>query len=114
MSEYEANRIQTKVLGGTPKSHHICRSCTHSIIRRGVGGQEDLQVCQYISQVSGGRLGRITGPISECSTYYPSGIPTLHDLNQIAWELSIKGTKIGFITPEDRRKAGIGFDGPPR
>lgn len=110
--------IVLKMQEGTPRSdEHLCATCTQAVIRRGVNASMDLQVCLGISQATGGRRGIIGGKVSSCSMYYPVSLPPLHQLQEIAWEIVSKGGRgersIGFISPEDRRAAGIGFGCPP-
>jgi len=114
MSESFRQQIVFQMQGGTPRGDcHLCPSCNGATIRRGVNGSQDLQICNFISQVTGGRRGIINGPVARCTSYYPRNLPQLHELQEIAWELSFNNRKIGFITPEDRRRAGIGFGQAP-
>jgi hypothetical protein len=109
--------ILLKMQDGTPRGDaHLCSTCTQAFIRRGVNSSMDLQICNYISQVTGGRRGVITSRIAACTSYYPKHLPQLHELQDIAWEIVSKGERgerrIGFISPADRRAAGIGFNQP--
>jgi len=58
---------------------------------------------------------QLTRPVTSCSLYFSRDLPSLGELREIAWEITSKGEKgsrrIGFISPEDRRKAGIGYAG---
>lgn len=96
-----------KMIGSTARSdQHLCPTCNYGYVRRGVTAKTDVQVCTA--------LGRTIDPtikdkVVDCSHYYNRTLPTLHDFEQVAWEITTKGNKIGFISPDDRRKAGIGF-----
>lgn len=115
MSEMFHNQIVLKMRQATTNSRtHLCASCSSAVVRRGVNSSEDLQVCTYIGGYTHGKHAVITGQVAECSSYYPKNLPSIHQLQEIAWEIVTKGDrgKVGFITPEDRRKAGIGFGYP--
>lgn len=114
MSEIFRQQIVFQMQNGTPRGDvHLCPSCAACLVRRGVNSAEDLQICATIGQMTGGRRGVIEGPVARCSYYYPKNLPSLNELQEIAWELSFNNRKVGFITPEDRRRAGIGFNLPP-
>lgn len=111
-------QIVLRMQEGTPRSdQHLCATCSHAVIRRGVSASADIQVCAALSHMTADRRGIITGKIAACSQYYPKTLPPLHMLQEIAWEIVSNGARgeraIGFISPEDRRKAGIGFGSAP-
>lgn len=104
------DEVVMKIHRGTTRGDvHLCATCRFGVSKRGAASKEDIQLCNG----SYGHPVKIHGMIAECSAYYSRSLPTLYDLEQIAWEITSKGNKIGFITPEDRRAAGIGFGTPP-
>lgn len=104
-----------KIHEGTAKgTDDLCRSCAHASIRRSVEGHE-LRICGVNG--SFGRWPILTHRITTCTAFHNTKMPLLHELREIAWEITTPsdGTRgtVGFISPEERRKAGIGFSGPP-
>lgn len=90
-----ADDIKLKIHDGTGRltGKPLCMSCTHRI-QRG----EDIWCNLY-----GGGL-MITKPIYYCNKYYSTNMPSLRDLETIAWELKSKGGRIiGFHPPDSHR-----------
>lgn len=112
LSEEFKDRLILKMAeGGTTRSdQHLCLSCSYGFVRRGVNASQDMQVCTQFS--SRPELGVIKGPVAACSEYYPKHLPTLRDLNEIAWQIttSKNGKAVGFITPDERRKQRMSHD----
>ncbi len=108
-------QILLRMQQGTTKDEHLCGSCVNAFVRRGAGGSGDLQICFPLSQSTQGRQGVIREKIAQCSSYYPKALPQLYQLENIAWEIVSKGNKkgIGFISPDDRRQAGIASQPAP-
>lgn len=97
------NETVIKIQEGTAKSDSdLCSTCRNCQRIRNVNGIEK-RLCHYPM-----RPMELTVRVDTCSTYSDRRLPHLSDFQEIAWEISIQGNrKIGFISPEDRRKAGI-------
>lgn len=109
MNEY---KVMMRIHQGTVRNDvDLCRSCRWAVIRRDGRGIEQ-RACSAVNMLS--PLATLSERIADCNSYLNASLPTVDEFKEIAWELTppSQGGKIGFITPEDRRKAGIGFGQP--
>lgn len=107
MENVYQNPVVFKIHNGTQQSTaNLCANCRHA--HRTVGahiGQESVRcLVAYNSVVT------LRGPIAACNMHSDRNLPTLSDMQEIAWSLMTDkgGRKIGFQSPEQRRER----DGP--
>ena len=103
--------IEVKIHQGTARGDaDLCASCSHCHHIRDIHGIEQ----RHCTASRGIHLNQ---KIAECNLYYNRSLPSLYSMSEIAWEIVSKGERgsrsVGFISPEDRRKAGIS-PFPPR
>ena len=101
--------VELKIHKGTARGDSdLCSSCTNCHLSRDINGNE-TRVCQavYMKPII------LHERVDHCNHYYNKTLPPLSQMQEIAWEIVSKGERgarhIGFISPEDRRKAGIGY-----
>lgn len=89
----------------TLKIHHgtgrltgvsLCRSCYHSLVR--VDKQGEQIYCQQLGHPG----NQLRSDVLDCNKYYSSALPSLHDMQQVAWTLRTDkaGKAIGFKAPK--------------
>jgi hypothetical protein len=88
--------VTVKVKDGTPQgSASLCVTCRYVHIVRGFSASEQQVRCQGVwpSQL-------MHFPVSQCSSYDDSRLPSKRDMEKIAWILLTKkaGRSIGFVT----------------
>ena len=88
-----------KVQGGTPNHHDsgdLCRTCRRATIVEGSSMGESLKYCAQTEE-------RVTFDVKKCSGYRDSRLPTLYDMEDMAWVLKTDGVKkrIGFVPAKD-------------
>jgi len=96
------NSVVVKMQGGTDREDtNLCGSCRHSHIFTEAARGEKTVFCCYDVRV------RMKGPISQCNKHSDRNQPSLHDMNEIAWQLQTnKGRHVGFLSPEELRTKG--------
>jgi len=84
-----------KVIGGTPRSDRasMCLTCRLAWHMKTVNLGEII-ICRAIGQGL-----RITAPVVECITYDDKRVPSLYDMEQVAWEV------------KSRNRGAVGFGG---
>ena len=96
---------ELKIEGGTAKSGNLCVSCVYGMEISTQCG-ENYVMCGNFDVPS--RLKNLLSAgkeVSSCTVYQPKGFKSEHELKNIAWILEVsKSRKIGFISPEERRK----------
>jgi hypothetical protein len=103
------NPVVTKVRNGTVRGDaDICRSCRYSLRTVGAHTQRMVVICNAVNPSR-----TLREPVAVCSSFLDRTVPTLDEMNQIAWQLQTDkgGRKIGFLSPEqlsERRR-----DSPP-
>ena len=88
--------VTVKIKDGTPQgSASLCATCRYVHIVRGFSASEQQVRCQGVwpSQL-------MHFPVSQCSSYDDSRLPSKRDMEKIAWILLTKkaGRSIGFVT----------------
>lgn len=78
----------------TTKGEPLCPSCSHSFVRKGAAQGDEDTLCNVFYEDA----IPITYPVIECNRYNNRDIPSLSEMNKIAW----------FIT-SDRRTGKVGF-----
>jgi hypothetical protein len=79
----------------------LCRSCTRGMQIQGAADSQEVNYCRSLEKA-------IRWHVTKCSGYNDKRLPDINDLKQIAWDIIDKGgKKIGFRTPEDRKKLKI-------
>lgn len=88
--------IKVKINGHATRSGKpLCPSCSHAFIRKGAANGQEVTLCRVLYE----EAIQITYPIVECSEYREAGLPSLSEMNKIAW----------FIT-SDKRPGQAGFN----
>jgi hypothetical protein len=106
--------MDIKIEGGTaPGSENLCLSCIYSQVVRGQKLDEELITCSRLT-VYGDTYARVPFRVSSCNQYKRAGLPSIHDMEKIAWVLVTKSDakQIGFVRAKDmtgaeRKKAGL-------
>ena len=86
--------MKIKVQGGTPKSgKSLCITCKYSMVLKGQEGQEII-ICRRLFD----DRRPIPFKVAECSEYHPSNMPSLHEMEDMAWKI------------EARKRGPVGFE----
>ena len=89
-----------KIYGHQTRSGKVelCRTCRHAHIHKGAANGQEMMVCQAIFE----NPFRVTYPIVECNEYRDATLPSLSDMNKVAWFInSDKVTgRVGFTRPD--------------
>lgn len=95
------NRLKLKIREGTRSDgKRLCDGCRHGQVMRGAADSEEVVYCHQLDS-------RAPMRVVECNQFDDKSLPSLWDYQQIAWVLETSpGRKIGFVSPEKRRKAG--------
>lgn len=82
----------------------LCTTCTNATIAKGSGLAEELIYCSSLRS-------KLRFKVFKCSGYEDKRLPSLYEMQQLAWTLQTDRTKkIGFQSPAQRRKSGEDFD----
>lgn len=91
-----------KVHGGTAPgtSDSLCHTCRRATVVRGARLSEEVIECGWLDKHT-----RITFAVKSCSKYSDATIPSLDDMEDIAWVLRTdpKRNQIGFVAPDTER-----------
>jgi hypothetical protein len=94
--------MRVKVRDGTVNhgDASLCSSCRHAMVTKGARLGEELVRCGVRWQ-----LVAISFRVTSCTEYQDRALPTLDDMEEIAWSLrsTPRGKKVGFV--EARRLA---------
>ena len=75
---------------------HLCRSCTYGTVIEGSG--REITFCSEI-------LKKISFRVEKCSGYNSKENTSIAAMREIAWTIETsKMGRIGFISPEERRR----------
>lgn len=92
--------MHLKIHGGTApgSSHSLCHTCRHATIVRGARLAEEVIECYKLNEHT-----RITFAVKSCTKYADAAMPSLGDMEDIAWILRTDATRkqVGFIRPRD-------------
>ena len=92
--------MKLKIHGWNTRSgeQQLCKTCSNAFIRKGTAHDQEVVMCEVMFEVP----VRITYPIVECNKYRNANLPSLSDMNKIAWFLNSDKTtgRIGFTKPE--------------
>jgi hypothetical protein len=87
-----------KIFGGTrsPSAPRLCDTCRSGIVTRGASESDEQVHCTMMEEP-------IRRKVVECSRYVNRTLPSLWDLQQIAWVLDIdsKRQRIGFVRAKE-------------
>src|SRR5208282_2567010 len=92
-------RTVNKVYGGTPIGNKsLCATCRYAQTMRGVNMQEQVRCLRM-----GNQSVVVTYPVEKCSGYDDKRMPSLYDMEQIAWNIKcrVRGQS-GFATGEQK------------
>jgi hypothetical protein len=99
--------MKIKITGGTVQHGQasLCGTCRHATIIRGTSLRHEFVDCGRLY----GQNGRITFPVTTCTGYSDSRLPSIREMEEIAWILrtDAKRNSIGFVQakklkPRDR------------
>lgn len=91
--------IEIKIHMGTGRltGVSLCQTCEHSTAWTDARGE-------HVSCSMMHKEMQPQGRVTECSSYYNKGLPSLHDMRASAWTLRTEkgGKNIGFTPPKPR------------
>jgi len=74
---------------------HLCANCREGVVVEGHSKNEVMTLCQ-----SGmGHSLPVLFEVAQCSGFRRKDEKSLQSMREIAWEVKIKGPKVGFIRP---------------
>jgi len=89
--------VRIKILGGTVKhgDTSLCLTCRHATVVIGTRLREEVVDCAMLAQ---GR-SRISFAVTSCSSYSNKTLPSLREMEEIAWVLKTDPQRksIGFV-----------------
>lgn len=91
-----------KIIGGTSRGdEHLCTKCRHYTRVR-----HDNNVLIQTCEVNYQNVFTIRNRVVECNRFDPKDLPSLRDMDRIAWILrtSNSGQAVGFMTPREYRE----------
>jgi hypothetical protein len=94
--------ITIKIKSGTPAgAQTLCTTCRWAHIVKGFCASQERICCRWLTYDP-----VVSFPVSECSSYDDKRIPSVRDMEQIAWILLTKktGRHIGFVTAKQFRE----------
>lgn len=78
--------MANKVIGGTPVGNRsLCSTCRYAQVMRGINMQEEARCLRM-----GNQSVPITYLIERCSGYDDKRMPSLYDMEQIAWSIKCR------------------------
>ena len=89
-----------KVNDGTrPDGPCLCGTCRHGTVMRGAAESAEQVYCTWI-----GKPVRLR--VVECSSFQGKAVPTLHEMSEMAWILTLRkhSREVGFITSRKFRE----------
>jgi hypothetical protein len=96
--------MRVKIQGGTAQHGEtpLCQTCRYATIVKGVKLSDEIVEC---AQLAYGR-GRITFPVTYCTTYSDRRQPSLREMEEIAWVLRTNArlNEIGFVRASKLRE----------
>jgi hypothetical protein len=105
--------MRLKIQGGTAQygEPSLCLTCRYATIVQGPSLQDRIVEC---SQLISGRA-RISFPVNSCTVYSDKRLPSLREMEDIAWVLrtDARRTQIGFVRARDlkpRERLVLGDD----
>lgn len=93
--------MRIHVKDGTPSGQSLCETCRYSQRIGGFAESERVVLCQITNS-------RVQMKVATCSLFVQRGTLTFQEMDQIAWVIEVGKSSgvIGFLKPEERRKAG--------
>jgi hypothetical protein len=89
--------MRVKIRGGTVNGGEppLCQTCRYATIVRGPSLRDEIVECQELMF----RRGRITFPVTYCTSYSDRRQPSVREMEEIAWILRSdpKRKEIGFV-----------------
>jgi len=105
-SSLNNNPLVIKVKQGTPRSDEsLCSTCRNCIRMVGMNTGREKVYCDSLPAIH----MPLREPMVECSLYDDMRRPEMYQMEQMAWIVRTdkKTHKIGFSSPEDRKKEGM-------
>lgn len=82
----------------TDSGSSMCATCLRGTVIKGTSASHEVTFCNMIER-------RITFHVNQCGSYRDSRLPSLSDMEDVAWILrTSRSRKIGFESPTERRK----------
>ena len=90
--------MRIKVHGGTRNTTALCYTCSKAHVRKGTAHGQEVVICNASYELP----QRITYPIVECNDYKDTNLPSLSEMNRIAWFITAdkRTGKVGFVSAE--------------
>jgi hypothetical protein len=103
--------LKIKVCNETPKGGKtICATCSKALVVKGQNGEERIVCISGLFEPN----GLVTFKVAECGGYIPFNVPSLYEMEQIAWKVEArKRGPSGFTVPDGEDKMEI-IVKPPR
>src|SRR3954449_8374527 len=96
--------MRVKIRGGTARNGDapLCQTCRYATIVKGPAIGDDIIEC---AELAYGR-GRITFPVTYCTSYSDRRQPSIREMEDIAWILRSdpKRNEIGFVRASTLRE----------
>ena len=95
--------MRVKIRGGTAANDQatLCLTCRYATVVKGRSLRDEIVECAQLS--FGNR--RIAFPVTSCSDYSDRRLPSIREMEEIAWVLrsDLKKKEIGFVKASDLR-----------
>lgn len=100
MEAYQ-NPLLIKIQSGTQNSQtNLCATCRYCAKRRSAISGKEAFICE-----ASNRPFQLTEPMSYCNRFLDANHPTVHEMQEIAWQLATNQQRvIGFLSPEELRQ----------
>jgi hypothetical protein len=93
--------MHLKIHGGTAKHGEppLCHTCRNATVVKGVSTRHEIIECHRLSEP----YDHIRFPVTSCTRYADRRLPSLDDMEDIAWVLRTdkKRCQIGFVRASD-------------
>ncbi len=95
--------MRLKIRGGTVRhdTTSLCTTCRHATVVKGTSLRDEIIECGLLS----GGHNLIPFPVTSCSGYSDRRLPSLREMEDIAWVLrtDAKRKQIGFVQARELR-----------
>lgn len=95
--------MRINIQGGTVKNGRssLCQSCRHATIVQGLALQHQIIECGRLTSGS----ARITFPVTSCTGFADRRLPSLREMEEIAWILRTDAQRkqVGFVRAQEMK-----------